>query len=532
VVIIHSGGTEVFAYTGAVQQWTVPAGVTSVELHLVGAGGGAAVQGQGGSTGGTGGGGGYATGSQSVGAGDAFDIIVGQGGRHHCWAENVQTLTEEQRRNFSFGGGAAGYGFAAYDCSWASGGGRSAVRIAGGGDDIITAGGGGGGGGDNGGGGGSSFVGTLRGLQNGATVAGNRRIPGALPPAHTAAPTISGTACVGSLLTATSGSWTGATSTSFQWQSSTDGNVWSDIAGATTSTLSLTSGGFARVVERGRNLFGSTATNSASSATIDDNTLASLGISHGTLSPDFDSMVFSYSVTVPHSQSAIRITPTRSGPFSTLTINGVTVTSGVESDPIELVEGANLIEVLASNEGCSTNTTLTVTRQAPAPANLPDPAPVLIPETNLPSTTVVKPIALSELTPTISAAERAARGSMITIVLRGFVPGEPVQIMVGDDGEMYTVLADHNGAAVLTVRLSASEGEFILVQARAGERSVSQRIEMFDSTGTLAATGFGNLNAILIGALALVAGAALMVSRRNLADGHRLKSSSRVGDPA
>ena len=157
VIIVHSGATEVFTYSGALQQWTVPAGVTSIELHVVGAGGGGSLEGPGGSAGGNGGGGGYATGTLSVIAGGVYDIIVGQGGRHHCRAENVELLSLEQRRNFSFGGGAAGYGDAGYDCSWASGGGRSALRTFSGTDDIITAGGGGGGGysGNGGAGGGS-----------------------------------------------------------------------------------------------------------------------------------------------------------------------------------------------------------------------------------------------------------------------------------------------------------------------------------------------------------------------------------------
>lgn len=456
VVIEHTGNTVVFTYTGAVQQWTVPTGVTSIALHLVGAGGGGSLRDQGGSTGGTGGGGGYATGTLAVTPGDVYDIIVGQGGRHHCVAENIEGLELTQRRNFSFGGGASGYGLSAWDCSWASGGGRSAIRIAGGTDDIATAGGGGGGGyggnggagggsvgqsgdggvgasthgiggnqtlttnggvgedaysgiqyaggpagltlvgpsegggggggyfgggggGNNaGGGGGSSFVGAVRGLQAGTTTAGNRRLPGAVPPVNTALPSISGTACIGSLLTATSGSFTGATSQSFKWQSSPNGTSWTDISGATGSTHTISTSGYVRAVDVGSNLFGSTSANSSATAAIDDTTLSALVVTNASLSPTFDSDVFAYTASVTHSQSTVTITPTRSGSLSTITVVGVAVTSGSTSDPISLAVGSNSIEVVTTNGSCSTTTSLTITRQS---------AVTVAPEATTPSST-------------------------------------------------------------------------------------------------------------------------------------------------
>ncbi|MFM1777307.1 MAG: hypothetical protein RLZZ260_874, partial [Actinomycetota bacterium] len=80
VIEYVSGGStqyETFNYTGADQTWTVPAGVSSVTFHLVGAGGGGVPK-----TGnyGDGGGAGYATGSYSVSAGAVLTVIVGQGG--------------------------------------------------------------------------------------------------------------------------------------------------------------------------------------------------------------------------------------------------------------------------------------------------------------------------------------------------------------------------------------------------------------------------------------------------------------------
>lgn len=234
--------------------------------------------------------------------------------------------------------------------------------------------GGGGGGNNAGGGGGSSFVGTVRGLQSGSTTAGNRRLPGAVPPVNTALPSISGTACIGSLLSATSGSFTGATSQSFKWQSSPDGTSWTDISGATGSTHTISVSGYVRAVEVASNLFGSTSANSSATAAIDDTALAALTISSASLSPTFNSSLFDYTASVTHSQSTITITPTRSGSLSTITVEGAAVTSGSPSDPIPLSVGTNAIQVVTTNGSCSTTTSLTITRQS-APAEVPDTTP-------------------------------------------------------------------------------------------------------------------------------------------------------------
>jgi CshA-type fibril repeat protein len=140
-----SGGTtyfDTFNYVGRNQTWTVPSGVSSVVFHALGAGGGAGRT----ASNGTGGGGGYATGQYSVTAGDTYTVIVGQGGKRQGFAETVSLSGATARRNASFGGGASGMGSSAFPNTWASGGGRSAIRLSSGTDDIMAAGGGGGGG--------------------------------------------------------------------------------------------------------------------------------------------------------------------------------------------------------------------------------------------------------------------------------------------------------------------------------------------------------------------------------------------------
>jgi hypothetical protein len=112
-----SGGKEYFYCTKADQFFTVPAGVTGLNVKLWGAGGGGGNY----NSASTGGGGAFVGGSLAVSPGQSLRIIVGEGGN------STGTVT--------YGGGGNGR---------ASGGGRSAIQVSG--ADVVTAGGGGGGG--------------------------------------------------------------------------------------------------------------------------------------------------------------------------------------------------------------------------------------------------------------------------------------------------------------------------------------------------------------------------------------------------
>ena len=137
---------ETFNYTGANQSWTVPTGVTTVTFYLIGAGGGGGWSG--GVAGGlSGGGGGFVSGAYSVTAGSTLTIIVGEGGGGQATTASAGAYSTPA----TFGGGGKGgsvqngsYSPKAY--SYASGGGRSAIRLSGASTDLTTAAGGGGGG--------------------------------------------------------------------------------------------------------------------------------------------------------------------------------------------------------------------------------------------------------------------------------------------------------------------------------------------------------------------------------------------------
>ncbi len=121
------GCTIVYDYTGDDQTFTVPDGVTEIEVKLWGAGGSCNRAATGGgpiATTGAGGAGGFVSGTMSVFSGDQYTIVVGRGG---LWAGNQEV--------YYGGGGGSNNG---------SGGGRAAIRTPGvAGVELVTAGGGG-----------------------------------------------------------------------------------------------------------------------------------------------------------------------------------------------------------------------------------------------------------------------------------------------------------------------------------------------------------------------------------------------------
>lgn len=92
----------------------------------------------------------------------------------------------------------------------------------------------------------------------------------ALPaaPANTVAPTFTGTLADTEVQTAVDGTWTGAPSFTYQWETSPNGSgSWTEISGATSSTYTAATadvGNFLRVKVTGTNTGGSTVAYSAS----------------------------------------------------------------------------------------------------------------------------------------------------------------------------------------------------------------------------------------------------------------------------
>ena len=145
------------------------------------------------------------------------------------------------------------------------------------------------------------------------------------------------------------------------------------------------------------------------------------------------------------------------------------------------------------------------------------------------ATTVAPPAPASPPLPTLEAPRRVRGGSVITVVARGFAPGESVQMSVGDSGKTRAVIADSNGEVRLTVRLTTNEdGERVLAQAVAGSRKVTQEIQIADSPATLPSTGASTTELLLVSALLCVFGIGIVIRRRW--DATEARQSARSGN--
>jgi alpha-tubulin suppressor-like RCC1 family protein len=92
--------------------------------------------------------------------------------------------------------------------------------------------------------------------------------------------------------------------------------------------------------------------------------LTALSLGSGTLSPAFSSNIEAYTASVPNATNSITITATALNADVGLTVNGIPVISGTASPAIPLVEGPNVITVIATSPDGATvkSHTVTVTR--------------------------------------------------------------------------------------------------------------------------------------------------------------------------
>lgn len=89
--------------------------------------------------------------------------------------------------------------------------------------------------------------------------------------------------------------------------------------------------------------------------------LAGIRLSTGSaLSPVFTSNTTSYTAQVAINVSSMTITPTAADPYSTITVNGQTVSSGAASQPVNLAVGANTITIVVTAQDRTTQKTYVV----------------------------------------------------------------------------------------------------------------------------------------------------------------------------
>lgn len=85
--------------------------------------------------------------------------------------------------------------------------------------------------------------------------------------------------------------------------------------------------------------------------------LSNLVVSQGTLYPVFSTSTTSYLVTLSSGTTSMTVTPTASDPLATITVNGISVTSGNASGNITLSSGSNTIIVQVTEQDGTIKTT-------------------------------------------------------------------------------------------------------------------------------------------------------------------------------
>ena len=418
-----SSTTCVHSFTAS-GSWTVPVGVTSVDVLAVGGGGGG-----GGSywesdfylgAGGGGGGGQVKTqGSNSVTAGASLTIVIGTGGAggpaqttsaagtgsrggttsitNGTWtasaAGGMGGTNAKQAESLSGGnnggndqspisGGAGNGGAGSY--SWPS---PSTTGLTG---NVVGAGGGGGG---------AYAAGTSATRTNPnpftyGTSAGGNGGAGSDQASNYAAGTVGigggggaisqGSSSVG-VATAGSGdtvrsSGTGGTTTVLRTSAAATYTATSTAPVGGSTNTGGGGGGAALVATSGSSVTSAAGASGGSgllvvryspSVAFSDTTLSSLVLGAGSLTPTFASGTTSYTTSVSYSVASTTVTPTVTQLSSSVTVNGSTVVSGAASAAIPLTVGANTVTVVVTAQNAATSSyTVTVTRAASTIATL------------------------------------------------------------------------------------------------------------------------------------------------------------------
>ncbi len=195
------------------------------------------------------------------------------------------------------------------------------------------------------------------------------------------------------------------------------------------------------------------------------------------------------------------------------TISGTGGTSYANLASYDFAADLTLYAQWTADATTSTSTTVaptTTATSAPAPAPVPAATTTAEPTTTTSSTTTI-----AELVPSISAPRQILTGTSITVVARGFVPGESVVMSVGKNGKTRIVTADINGEVRLNVKLTAvGDGERVTASAVAGSRKASQVIEIKEEPATLPKTGFSPVPTSLLAALFSLTGLLILARRR------------------
>ncbi|PYI50308.1 S-layer homology domain-containing protein [Paenibacillus flagellatus] len=111
----------------------------------------------------------------------------------------------------------------------------------------------------------------------------------------------------------------------------------------------------------------------------DNADLAGLIVSGGSLTPAFSKAETDYRLTVDYSVSRLTVTPSSEESHAAIRVNGTPVASGTASQPIDLVVGANRIEIEVTAQDASFHNLYVVTVQREEEPSSPEPAVPSVP---------------------------------------------------------------------------------------------------------------------------------------------------------
>ncbi|MGV3659986.1 MAG: choice-of-anchor D domain-containing protein [Prosthecobacter sp.] len=197
------------------------------------------------------------------------------------------------------------------------------------------------------------FFGLFPNEAGGVVRIGEQIRPVAVLPTVLAIAPSSGSSLGGTGVTITGAHFSGATSVTIGGVAATEVAVVND-----TTITAVTGTRSAGVADVSVTTAGGTGTGVGLFTYVSGNaTLAGLTLSHGSLSPDFNSATLSYTVTVDYFTSSLSLTPTAAEGAAVIMVNGSLVPSGQASGVLPLSQGANplSVEVLAP-DGITTRT--------------------------------------------------------------------------------------------------------------------------------------------------------------------------------
>jgi len=179
-----------------------------------------------------------------------------------------------------------------------------------------------------------------------------------------------------------------------------------------------------------------------------DATLSALSLSSGFLSPAFAPATTTYTASVAGNTASITVSPVANFANATISVNGISVTSGAASSPIALNVGSNTISIIVTAEnGTTLNAyTVIVTRLGPPPT-----LSYSGPQTYLAGT------AISPLTPTTTGVAVTAYSSTPLTIGTGF--NTPYGIATDAAGNVYVADANNN----LVKKIPAGGGTSVVI---------------------------------------------------------------------